>query len=152
MNEYLIAYWNNVVTNNDIVYYLGDFGLASKCVLQNILSKLKRKKIILIRGNHDKSEQFMLDVGFDEVHKYMEFKKDKLNLFLSHVPMYTPYHDACICGHSHQAFKVNGNIINVGVDNFAFKPVAYEDILEIMKREQFGKENFKPMHIPTEGE
>ena len=148
----MIAYWNNTVTNEDIVYHLGDFGLAPKSVLKNILSKLNRKKIILIRGNHDKGEVNMLDIGFDEVHKYMEFRRDKLNFFLSHVPMYTPYHDACICGHSHNAFKINGNIINVGVDNFYFRPVELETILEIMKSDTFGKENFKPMYIPAEGE
>jgi calcineurin-like phosphoesterase family protein len=52
MNEGMIENWNKVVTNDDIVYILGDFSLSPKAV-ELILPRLNGKEKILILGNHD---------------------------------------------------------------------------------------------------
>ena len=68
MNEKLIENWNKVVTNEDTVYFLGDFGFSSAPKLKDITSRLNGYKII-IRGNHDRDrgEVSWKNIGFDEV-------------------------------------------------------------------------------------
>jgi calcineurin-like phosphoesterase family protein len=147
MNEAIIANWNKTVTNNDIVYFLGDFGLGPKSMLKEILSRLKRKKIILISGNHDKGKASMLDIGFDEVHDYAEIKYQNKKIFLSHCPMWSYYHSIILCGHIHNTFKINGHIINVGQDVWGFKPVSIKTILEL----ELNKNDAKGYDIKIDG-
>ena len=144
MDEALIARWNKTVPRDAIVYYLGDFGLAPKAILKNHLSRLNGKKKILIRGNHDKAVSSMLEIGFDEVHKYMELNMEGKSMFLSHVPMVSMYHDIVLCGHVHEKFRVNGHIINVGVDVWDFSPVSWKTI----KQTDVDKSRFEKMVIP----
>lgn len=58
MNDDIIKQWNNTITNDDIVYFLGDFMLGTpfkeikdKC--KYYLSLLNHKNLIWIEGNHD---------------------------------------------------------------------------------------------------
>jgi calcineurin-like phosphoesterase family protein len=51
MNEMLILNWNNTVKPDDIVYYLGDFSLATRPV-ETVTPRLNGKKF-LVPGNHD---------------------------------------------------------------------------------------------------
>ena len=65
MREQLILNWNSVVSEDDIVIHLGDFGMCNKETATEILTRLNGKKI-LIKGNHDNhSDQWFLDAGFD---------------------------------------------------------------------------------------
>lgn len=48
MNETIINNWNNIVTNEDIVYHLGDFCLSTDDEIKNIFNRLNGT-IILIR-------------------------------------------------------------------------------------------------------
>ena len=38
MNEAIISNWNNSVTNDDIIYHLGDFGFGTKEELKQIFN------------------------------------------------------------------------------------------------------------------
>jgi len=87
MNWEIVKRWNNVVSEDDTVYHLGDvaFQLGSKKEeIKNIVQNLKgHKKLIL--GNHDKQDkQYYLDMGFEEV-----FEEDVLldDVWLSHKPI-----------------------------------------------------------------
>lgn len=85
MNEYIIRKWNSVVTENDIVYHLGDVGFGTTEQLKELIGKLNGIKI-LIRGNHDfkRGVNGWKEVGFSEVYK----KKLILNnLVLTHEPI-----------------------------------------------------------------
>ncbi len=53
MNEAIISNWNNSVTNDDIIYHLGDFCFGAKEELKQIFNRLNGQKY-LIMGNHDK--------------------------------------------------------------------------------------------------
>jgi len=144
MNEEMIYRFNKKVHKNDIVYFLGDFGLGPKEVLKDILSRLNGKKKILIRGNHDKAEKSMLGIGFDEVHRYMDlYLGDGYKLLLSHIPIFSRYHDACISGHVHDLFQTNGNIINVGVDVRNFEPISWKEIKGMIDRGELNHNNFR---------
>lgn len=64
MNNVLIQNWNATVSNNDIIYHLGDFALGRKDTIMEITSNLNGKKY-LIRGNHDNwSVSFYESIGF----------------------------------------------------------------------------------------
>lgn len=52
MNEGLIANWNSVVKDDDIVFDLGDFAFAPNSKWKEILGRL-RGKHYLILGNHE---------------------------------------------------------------------------------------------------
>ena len=51
MNEGLINNWNSVVTQDDVVYYIGDFSMAFRPV-ETITKRLLGEKHLLV-GNHD---------------------------------------------------------------------------------------------------
>lgn len=67
MNEGLIKRWNSVVTDDDIVYLLGDVGFCGTNKMKELVSRLNGYKI-LIRGNHDRSRSLEKweEIGFDE--------------------------------------------------------------------------------------
>lgn len=55
MDEAMIEVWNNQVTNNDIVWHIGDFCLGNYDRTLEVLSQLNGQ-IRLIKGNHDYSK------------------------------------------------------------------------------------------------
>lgn len=62
MEQQLVANWNNFVTDQDIVFHLGDFSWwDSNTEITRICSKLNGKQIYLVPGNHD------LDKGWRKV-------------------------------------------------------------------------------------
>src|ERR1035437_10371795 len=73
MNREMIARWNSTVGPDDTVYHLGDFALGKFAEAAPILRRLNGARKILVLGNHDRSAQQMLAVGFDEVHKKIEW-------------------------------------------------------------------------------
>lgn len=132
MTNTIIKNWNNIVTNDDIVYILGDLG----CVTKQIIQSLNGKKY-LIKGNHDTEEnQFYRDLGFVEVYDQPII----LDSFwmLSHEPMYvtvnSPY--ANIFGHVH-----NNGIYNtvsergycVCVERIDYTPIPFTKIKQDIK-------------------
>lgn len=144
MNEKLIKNWNKVVTNEDTVYFLGDFGFSSAPKLKDITSRLNGYKII-IRGNHDRDrgEISWKNIGFDEVlDGKIEFnfidKNDKLRrVFLSHEPLYISEDDFNIHGHIHDAPLSDEfpdmdtkNHLCVSVERINYTPISFKEIKE----------------------
>lgn len=85
MNSYIIRQWNNVVSKDDIVWFLGDLCLGHKQDIKNIMSQLHGRKR-MIRGNHDNwSDSFYKEIGFEFVSKYPIILKDFF--VLSHSPL-----------------------------------------------------------------
>ena len=97
MNEYIINKWNSIVTENDVVYHLGDVGFVSTEELKQLVERLNGTKI-LIRGNHDYKRGLngWKEVGFSEVYK----KKLILeNLILTHEPIEVEENYINVFGH-----------------------------------------------------
>src|SRR5271163_5363633 len=65
-NRALIAAWNSCVQSEDIVLRLGYFCLGQRSMIANIRNQLSGR-IVLVRGNHDRSKKIMSDAGFDQV-------------------------------------------------------------------------------------
>lgn len=148
MNEALIANWNARVQPGDTIYHLGDFAMGQKTLHRGFLERLQGHKI-LIRGNHDQTATKMRALGFDEVYTHHTMVYDGFRLFLGHIPprdidpygdrYYDPEYvlapepgsyDLWICGHVHDKFLRRGNVINVGVDRWGYRPVTFDEIIE----------------------
>lgn len=141
MNEFMINKWNSVVSNEDIVLHLGDFGFGSKEQLTNICQQLNGYKILL-KGNHDlrKGNEFFIDCGFKEVYKNkkmllteilgipQDFIKTNSDVILSHYPMAVPDNKLNIHGHIHntkldtEQFKEENHIC-VSVEMINYEPI-----------------------------
>jgi len=131
MTEQMITNWNNTVRKDDRVFFLGDFGLGPVDKLTAICKRLHGYKT-LIMGNHDRSRNTMLAIGFDEVSKYPIVYKDFY--ILSHKPMYvnigsTPYVN--IHGHIHSAKYGDDQHVNVCVECIDYTPIEFEKIKKL---------------------
>ncbi len=145
MNETLINNWNNVITNDDTIYHLGDFCLSSDEEIKNIYNKLNGNKI-LIRGNHDrKPVKFYEDIGF-KVLTHAPIIIDEYKLMLSHTPLpdakikegyinlHGHIHNKKINEDYHQKIYNKEKHINLSVDMTNFKPVSLDEIKNIMDK------------------
>lgn len=147
MNETLVKNWNDIISEEDIVYHLGDFALGSKEFIQKILNKLKGKKY-LIRGNHDKwSARIYEDFGFN-VLKNAPIKLDEYKLMLSHIPIpdtQIPKGFINLHGHIHNKklyeciekyepskYSLEKHI-NISCDVIDFKPISLDRIRNLLK-------------------
>ena len=143
MDRVMAANWNAVVGPRDTVYHLGDFAMGKKESIPEYRKRLNGR-IILIRGNHDRDTKRMLAYGFDEVHDELTLGEADRPLFLRHKPDHEGHKKALyhLCGHVHDKWLRKGNVINVGVDMWGFKPRTLEEILAAPKD--------KDSHIPLE--
>lgn len=129
----MIRRWNEVVTPKDQVYHLGDFALAAKPVIAELVATLNGYKF-LIRGNHDRSVKAMKECGFSEVWKYhiLEPPVVPIVVAMSHHPraITVPGGTISLCGHSHEKMKMKEGVLNVGVDVWDFRPVSLQQVMK----------------------
>lgn len=85
MNSTLIYNWNKKVSPEDTIIHIGDFAFLSKESAKEIISKLNGHKI-LIKGNHDRSNKVMKELGFNEVYNQHSLKINNETVLLSHYP------------------------------------------------------------------
>ena len=152
MENTIIDNWNKKVTNADTVYIVGDmfFSLNN---LENILSKLKGKKI-LVEGNHDDRWLKKIDLN-----KYFEMVVPLINTYvgdraitLCHYPL-LEWKGSRKVGSKKQSYLIHGHIhnkrssdynllfkndhaLNAGVDINNFEPVTLDELI-------FNNKNFK---------
>lgn len=145
MGPALIQNWNNVVSDNDIVFVLGDtFWFNDSRSIKKVLSQLKGKDIYILPGNHDDFESYhrvddpRIHLCADVVTCWItENGKPKREVYLQHCPAATwphrengAYH---FFGHIHsQEGKTEGvdqdlylhwNQLDVGCDFWDYEPV-----------------------------
>lgn len=158
MDQGLIDNWNALVKEDDTVYALGDISFHPASIGVPLLARLQGRKI-LVQGNHDnyRGEQYF-KAGFIAVVQEAVINFEGLRVRLSHYP-FNPaiwaqgkiilngydtrylerrpdYHSDkwLLCGHVHEKWKVCGNQINVGVDQWNMAPVSQGQIASIMQR------------------
>ena len=129
MDATLIFRWNSVVTAEDTVYVLGDFGAND--YEAEVLSRLNGKKR-LVKGNHDtKSNEEYRRFGFEEVYDCPII----LDGFwiLSHDALYVntnmPY--ANLFGHVHNSPVIKDysrHHFCVSVERIDYCPIKFDDI------------------------
>lgn len=85
MDETLIERWNKTVSENDVVYILGDLSWYDEDRTLKILDALNGRKV-LIKGNHDKVS-VKISSRFFRICDYLEIKDNNTKVILSHYPM-----------------------------------------------------------------
>lgn len=122
----IVNNWNSLVDNNDTVYMLGD--ICYDISKLNILTQLNGKKI-LIKGNYD--EQIPDEAWLEYVTEICDDKIIRIGdeqVYLNHYPTNGKSSMFNIVGHIHGTWKVQRNMINVGVDAWHFYPLSMERI------------------------
>lgn len=95
MNDDIITQWNNTVTNDDIVIFLGDVMLSTPMstavdVFKEYYNKLNFKHLYLVMGNHDHKLFKKIEQRINEfpnitlVYSHMIVVKDNKTYFLQH--------------------------------------------------------------------
>ncbi len=133
MNKQLIRKWNERVKESDTVFHLGDFGFYMGKVKPKKYLDMLNGNITFIKGNHDWN---------NKLHVIMELAVIKYGgsrIKLMHDPKYADSnYEFNLCGHVHNEFKFKRTedstddkpsyIINVGVDQWDFMPVTWNEI------------------------
>lgn len=129
MNQTMITNWNALVSDEDKVYVLGDFGADGQEAV--VLNQLKGIKY-LVKGNHDtRANAYYRKAGFEEVYDCPILLENFW--ILSHEPLYVntnmPY--ANLFGHVHNSplFKdYSKQHFCVSVERINYTPIAFEEI------------------------
>lgn len=122
----LLYNYNSVVGKDDEVLWVGDAVYQNAPEFLPYLSYFNGRKI-LFRGNHDRpftDEQ--LSPYFDRIVPEGEgeiWRFGNLDCWVTHYPTQANPNFFNIVGHIHSAFKVQLNMLNVGVDVNHFFPV-----------------------------
>ena len=134
MNEAIITNFNNVVTDEDTVYHLGDMCMNAKpAKLFDVLSELKGT-IYLVKGNHCNTRMLNYitnpsrnpvlkstgDYKFHAIPMGTIIKQDGIQYYLTHYPQGLGQQRRKIrnfCGHIHDTAAREANVLNVGVDS-----------------------------------
>ena len=141
-DEILINNWNSIVSKDDIVYHLGDFGDYSIC-------KKLNGKIILLLGNYEHNDidnkfnknikefkdYLINDCGFFDVWEndgYFNNGTTLINVKMTHKPSNCEKDKFNLFGHVHKLSMVKQFGLNVGVDCHNFYPID-ETIVEFYK-------------------
>ena len=163
MNEVLIANWNAVVGEDDVVYHLGDVALGPWTEWDGILTRLNGRKVLVV-GNHDRifegesekqRDRFAEHYAkwFDEIHHgYAITNVGDHFPIMSHFPYEADHtNDArymefrpkdegnvLIHGHTHEnnivSRSAKGTLqIHVGADAWEYTPVSEDQIVTILE-------------------
>lgn len=127
MNEGLIARHNEIVTDEDDVFILGDFCFAGAKRAREHLKRMNGN-IIRIKGNHDKNG--LASSAF----KSGKIEYGGMEITLVHKPEHYSG-KLTFCGHMHKEWKYqnwNGQnvIINCGVDQWDYRPVSIDTLIK----------------------
>ncbi len=136
MNSFMLKRWNETITNNDTVYYLGDIAYGRDCRSRIWWWNQLNGNKILIKGNHDRDLQ-----GISPIHKYLIKNFNGIEFLLIHSPEYNDfgYKGWIIHGHHHNNFPneyplINciNKTINVSAEIIDYKPLSLDAILKLL--------------------
>lgn len=131
MNAALVANWNSKVTDEDTVYFLGDFALGKFTdeEIKAIFDSLNGKKH-LIYGNHDHGN--IKKLPWESQQDILTVKDSGFRIVLFHYPMrswngsfHGSYH---FFGHTHGTIPDLDMAVDVGVDNWNMFPVTFAEV------------------------
>lgn len=155
MNDDIVNAVNSVVNADDVLVNLGDVTSGSLSWIRE-MDRVNGFKILVAGNHDGIWSRVNGSISEKTLRAYMDhfdvivskgsiFLNDDRNVLLSHLPSVGDSHDyesrydmlrvpsstgpesvPVICGHVHEAWRVNGRNLNVGVD-FGMEPCALED-------------------------
>jgi calcineurin-like phosphoesterase family protein len=163
MHKVIEERWNEVVTDNDVVIYLGDLSFArkeDKDYVEGMLYSLNGT-IHYIMGNHDDYREISKNKRFESVQDYLDLriahmvdgKRIETLFCCMHYPIYSwnkashgSYH---VHGHCHgnlhhgegANFYNNRRVIDVGCMLTDYEPISYLEVIENLKHVEIEKPN-----------
>lgn len=147
MNEEIVRRHNEVVSDEDEVYVLGDCCMGAGLEANRELISRMRGRKYFIFGNHDTAKRIEMYVEYGDGCGYATMLKyKKYHLYLSHYPTITANYDKNeplraqvinLCGHSHTkdpfADFDKGLIYHCELDAHNCYPVLLDNIIEQIK-------------------
>lgn len=130
MDQTMVNNWNNVVSEHDIVFHLGDFGNYE-------VSKRLNGNIILIFGNYERKESNDINFrkfNFDKIFPNgISVCYDEKGINLEHEPSRVKYKNIDdkhfnLFGHIHKLCMVKSYGLNVSVDCHNFTPIDLDTV------------------------
>ena len=159
MGKALIDNWNSKVTNNDIVFVLGDFfWFHSRHEIKKVIDKLNGKTIYIVPGNHckrvayelcDERVQLLDDISALYIRE-TGTPQVKYEVYVSHMPLMSwPHRERGsynFFGHIHSGPRSLSQVdqdlpfhkglqYDIGVDNNEYTPIELEEVINILKKE-----------------
>jgi calcineurin-like phosphoesterase family protein len=129
MNKKLQENWNRLVSEDDVVYNLGDYVFRLDPEEEFHLNG----HIILVRGNHDHYSATKAKEKYcvEEFHK----KPIKINyngheIKLMHSPVHKENGFINFCGHVHDLWEFEDGVYNVGIDVHGCAPILLDDVIK----------------------
>jgi len=139
MDDTIVSNWNKMVGKNDTVYHLGDFGKYE-------VAKRLNGNIVLVMGNYEQEDmwerfggdfklfsRYLKDLEFsDVIEKSCEIEIAGIEgekVHLTHKPLDCKDNQLNLFGHIHEKCLIKEFGVNVGIDNFHFRPASTEDII-----------------------
>ena len=133
---------NNVLKKGDELWHVGDYiwyGPEKRHYYEETFAMyLEGVTHHLVLGNHDRANPFFyVETGFTTVHTAVSLTIGGITYVLAHDPSaYCAVGNKAVllCAHIHTLFKVlpKERVINVGVDQWNFRPVSMEEIQKIL--------------------
>lgn len=157
MNEMLVQRWNQYVGKRDTVWHLGDVGMGpTESHLKLVRTALKGTKH-LIAGNHDKVWPGNRDAHrhfpewsetFQSIQPYGRRVISGRQVILCHFPYIGDHTNTdrfaqwrlpnlglpLLHGHVHTEWTKLGNMLNVGVDQWNWRPVSLSEVTEWVEK------------------
>jgi calcineurin-like phosphoesterase family protein len=129
MNETMINNWNNIVSDQDIVYHLGDVFIGGN---PELLYNLKGRKRLVV-GNHDALKNPVIHKVFQKIMMWRIFPE--YGVVLTHVPI----HESSVLSkyNKKQLINVHGHIHDKSSPKGPYRCVCVEQI------------NYTPVDITT---
>lgn len=123
------------IASEDIVFFLGDFGIGTTEHLTDLCSQLNGNKIC-IRGNHDGTPAKMHKIGFSLILESTVIKIGRHMVELIHIPSHPAPSNFQLHGHVHEKRpnQLLGSQLNLSVEVWDYKPVPEKKILGILDR------------------
>jgi len=128
-NEVIISRMNEMISPDDEIYHLGDVSIDIEGI--DLLDRINCKNRTLILGNYDLDDWKKMPIlkeKFSEIYDSLELEVEGIKIYLNHYPTNMVEDRFNIVGHIHGLWKVQPNMVNVGVDAWHFKPVSFDEI------------------------
>lgn len=134
------------VMPQDTLYITGDFAwVKTKERAEYFRDAINCNNVILIWGNHDNRQ--LLKGLFQGYYDILEVKINKQHIVMCHYPLLAwnrdRYGSIMLHGHCHGNMDTwkkdnmkNSSCFDIGVDCYNYKPVSFEEILEVIENKK----------------